>query len=187
MQKQKQSPNNILGSTKGLTLIEIMVSLAIVGILASIGMPSFVEMIKKRRTEAVRDELLASIQTAQTEAIRHGKSVRLVRTEKTANCERTLADANDWSCGWQSRVDTKILQTFTVPSGYVVSQPSKGQELTLNRWGQALDTTTFVINHASDGLSGKATKTICVLRGNRIIKKDGVANIVVNSGVSTCE
>ena len=175
---------NAISCKKGVTLIEIMVSLAIVGILASIGMPSFIEMIKKFRINAVRDDLLASIQLAKTDAIRRGLPIILIRT---STCGLTFTDAGDWRCGWQSVVDSNNnseadaaelaapLQVSTVPSGYVVSQTANGSQLIINKWGQAVGTKTFVISNTSDGLTGNATQTVCMMLGTRIFSKNGSA------------
>ena len=169
---------------RGFTLIEIMVSLAIVGILAAVGMPSFVGMIKKFRINAIRDDLQASIQLAQTDAIRRGLPIIL---ERTTNCGLTPTNADDWSCGWQSVVDSNnnniadtderkpgfMRQGSTVPSGYTVSNVGNASQVNVNKWGQVTGVRTFVISNLADGTAGSATQSVCILRGTRVFSKAG--------------
>ena len=53
----------------GFTLLEILVILVIVGILAAIVAPSWLQFFANRQVEAVRDEIHQGIRQAQTQAI----------------------------------------------------------------------------------------------------------------------
>jgi type IV fimbrial biogenesis protein FimT len=53
----------------GLTLIEIIVALAIVGVLAAIAMPSLREFVLQQRLKATANELLADMQLARSTAL----------------------------------------------------------------------------------------------------------------------
>lgn len=56
-------------SVKGFTLIELMVVVALLGIFASIAVPSFNRMIEKNRVEAVASELYRLVQAARSDAV----------------------------------------------------------------------------------------------------------------------
>ena len=170
---------------RGFTLIESLVSIAILAVLAALAAPSFTQSIKRYRIVAVRDDLMSSIQFARTEAIRRGVAVSLSRT---STC--SPATANDWDCGWEVFVDRNangtrdanatpalddtLLQTSVAPTGYSITQPANGSSITANVWGQTT-TRKFLIYPTADGVSNAATTTICINSGGRIRKLSGDA------------
>ena len=60
---------------RGFSLIELMVSVVIVGILASIGFPEIRSMIQNSRIQAMAHSILNGLQLARTEAIRRNLPV----------------------------------------------------------------------------------------------------------------
>ncbi len=61
---------------RGFTLIELMISIAIVAILLAVAVPSFTEVILQNRMTSYVNEMLASVNYARTEAIKRGLPVR---------------------------------------------------------------------------------------------------------------
>ncbi len=170
-----------LHPTSGFSLIELMVSIAILGILASIAAPSFTNTIKRYQANAARDELVASIQVAQTEARRRGRMVFLSRhTNAAIGCPTATTPASDpWKC-WQMSVDTdnsqaldgtegdaaNALKIFTVHTN--VSIQATPVTASFNRWGQAQNSPRFVIFNAADGTTGTSTNTVCLSVSGRV-------------------
>jgi type IV fimbrial biogenesis protein FimT len=60
---------------RGFTLIELMVSIFVLGILTAIAVPSFVSLMNRNRLASQSNELLAAIQYARIEAIRTNAKV----------------------------------------------------------------------------------------------------------------
>jgi type IV fimbrial biogenesis protein FimT len=162
----------------GFTLVEAMVVVAILAILAMLAAPSFSSSIKRYRVNAIKDDLMSSMQVARSEAIRLGLPVMLIRSSSTAAC--TVATVEEWNCGWQMVVDSNsngtisaaellaARQISTVPIGYDVLHPGQGIQMMFNRWGQAQGVgERFVISNALDGVSGDATITVCISSGGR--------------------
>lgn len=59
----------------GFTLIEAVVTLAIVAILAALAVPSFIEYQARKRMEGVATELYTDLQYARTEAVRRNANI----------------------------------------------------------------------------------------------------------------
>jgi type IV fimbrial biogenesis protein FimT len=68
----------------GFTLIEALVALGIAGILLTLGMPNFTEILNRHRLVKANDTLAASLQYARSEAIKQNKTVRLLFQKTTA-------------------------------------------------------------------------------------------------------
>lgn len=73
----------------GFTLLELMVVVAILAVLAGIGLPSVRSLLLNQRLAAAAQAFNAALSLARTEAIQRSQSVRVA----------ALAD-RDWSGGW---------------------------------------------------------------------------------------
>ncbi|MGE5652450.1 MAG: GspH/FimT family pseudopilin [Bacillota bacterium] len=79
----------------GFSLPELLIVVAIVGIFASLGAPSFRDMIERQRIATTVNDFFAAIYLARSEAIRLGARVDLVPKDA----------AGDWSKGWVVFID----------------------------------------------------------------------------------
>lgn len=89
----------------GFSLIELLVAVALLGILASLALPGFSDMIRNsRRTETV-NELSASLMLARAESLKSGQPVVVCGVDD-ANGNRVIDTAErtctgtDWRDGW---------------------------------------------------------------------------------------
>ncbi len=84
----------------GLTLIELLTTVAIVAILAVVAVPSFKTMSTQNRMVSDLNDLVADLQYARSEAIKRGRNVVVC----PANSHFTDCEASDdWSRGWLVR------------------------------------------------------------------------------------
>ncbi|MBK6867740.1 MAG: GspH/FimT family pseudopilin [Burkholderiales bacterium] len=77
---------------RGLTAIELMVVVVIAAILATIAVPSFNDLINRRRVEGLANELSADIQYAHSESISHNMDVSLTTTTGNYKVTRNGTD-----------------------------------------------------------------------------------------------
>ncbi|WP_185955422.1 GspH/FimT family pseudopilin [Tepidiphilus sp. J10] len=84
----------------GFTLVELMVTIVVLAILLAIGIPSFATLIASNRLTSATNELIASLQTARTEALRRNARVTVCPADPTAT-----ACSGAWRDGWMAFVD----------------------------------------------------------------------------------
>jgi len=77
---------------RGFTLIELMITLAVAGIVLMASVPPFVNMFTRIRVEGTGNELSADLQFARTEAVRRRTIVSLATTSGGAGYRITMPD-----------------------------------------------------------------------------------------------
>ena len=98
-------------SNKGFTLIEMMITIAIIGILAAIGMPSYKNTITSMRMSAEINALSNSLNFARTEAMKRGLVTSVCPVSGGA-----CTTSTDWSGGWSTLLDSTSTELSIVPS-----------------------------------------------------------------------
>jgi len=98
---QKIKRNYSLRSCQGVTLVELLITLIVLGVLIAVAVPSFERMIRSNRLVAETHELLGNLNLARSEATRRGVNVTLCPSSDGNAC----ANGTDWSGGWLMAVD----------------------------------------------------------------------------------
>ena len=87
--------------SKGFTLIELMITLAIAAIVMAIGVPAFQDMIRNNRAIAQTNDFISALSFTRSEAIKRGQRVVLCKSSGGATC----ATSGNWDQGWMIFVD----------------------------------------------------------------------------------
>ena len=94
------------GAQAGFTVTELMVVVAIVGIIAAIAAPDMAEMVRRQRVKTASFDIFAGLTAARSEAIKRNLSVQVTPVSGNWVNGFTVMDANDRLLrsqgGWES-------------------------------------------------------------------------------------
>lgn len=113
----------------GFSLVELMITLVVLGVVVGIAAPSFSGLINSNRLAAASNEVVAALQVARMEAVRRNTSVVLCPSADGAGCAGAawrsfivFADEDG-----DSTVDAgtdEVIRVVTVSEGGIVVNPS---------------------------------------------------------------
>lgn len=96
--------------TRGFTLLEVMVTLAVLGILVSIAIPSFSYLAANTKMKGAATDLHLALLKARSEAVKRSTSVTLTPTNST-----------NWAQGWSMTVDGVAVGEQSALQGVVIT------------------------------------------------------------------
>ncbi len=113
---------------RGFTLIELMVALVVLGILVTVGIPGFQNIIRDNRATSISNELLGAVQFARSTAVSGESTNRVVVCpvcdDPNHDCN---ACGNDWQEGWMVLVEgpNEVLRSRgPFPGGVSINAPA---------------------------------------------------------------
>ena len=92
---------------RGFTLTELVLTLAIAGILAALAAPAFTDFIADNRLITQTNDFIADLNLARTESVKRNRRVTVCKSDNPLAADPTCNVANDsnWSNGWVVFVD----------------------------------------------------------------------------------
>lgn len=82
----------------GVSLIELLVAISVLGVLLGLAMPHFAQMIQDAQNRTAAESLLNGLQLARTEALRRSTQVRFSLTDKDGKVAWTVGCLNANIC-----------------------------------------------------------------------------------------
>lgn len=145
-------------SQLGVTMVEVVIVVAIMGVLAAMAVPSFLEFTRNQRIRAAASDLHISLMRARSEAIKRNANVS-IRPTSTSN----------WGLGWSipdPEGSTTALDNWSSYAGVSATGPTLVTYLSSGRIGGATPpsfevsaTGSSVKRCVSVDLSGRPTTT----------------------------
>ena len=77
-------------------MVELMITMLVLAILATIGIPSFTALIANNRATTATNELLTALQYTRSEAVRQNARVEICSSTDGQTC----STENEWHNGW---------------------------------------------------------------------------------------
>lgn len=123
----------------GFTLIELMVTIALVVILMAVATPSLITFQRNSELTSFANTMLASINAARGEAIKRGRYAMLVP-----------ADGTHWSSGWVVFVDMDRSQDYSETLDFtLLTREAPSSYLTLTGTGTLIATPPYILFDSS--------------------------------------
>lgn len=106
-------------SERGFTLVELMVTVAILAIIAGIAAPSFINLIRKNRVTSAGNELVALLQVARSGAISNRATATVCPSTDGATC--AAGAGNRWIAFYVKNGATTVIRDSMLSSGVTVA------------------------------------------------------------------
>jgi len=153
----------------GFTLIELMVTVAIIAVLATLTAPSFRALAANQTLSNTSQELLTALMTARAQALKNNQSATVART-----------DGSSWTGGWQVFVDANSNDSYQSGTDtLVITREALDPDITVEATSGGIPAANEFRYKADGFLAGGANKSV-MLRSTYTGKKRCI--IVGNTG-----
>jgi type IV fimbrial biogenesis protein FimT len=167
-----------LATEQGFTLLELIITLAIAAIVATLAVPSYNTMIKNNSQKAHINELAGALYLARSEAVSNNQNVVICQSNDTITPDCT--DTNNWNTGWLMYIDADGSNTYentetVLKIGRDISSGSK--TLTRSVFGSGeLDYIRYSPSGTTDANSGSSF-VLCDSRGTESAKGINISKL----------
>ena len=151
---QRQHACRRPAEARGFTLVELMITVAVIGILAVVAVPAMTDMINNSRLRGQSEEVTAALQLARSEAVRRNQRITACAAASGTTC---AASATRFVVYWQdpgNAANTEMVREISMPGSVQVSGPVAGVQF--RSTGLADSAQQLQVTVASD------TRYVCV-------------------------
>lgn len=152
----------------GFTLLELLITLALVAIVVAIGAPAFGDVIKNNRLTTQINTLVGHLAYARSEAVLRSQQVIICASSNTTSCTGV------WKDGWIVFIDADNDSAWTAGEEVLrVQQTLSGTTTLSSTYG-----TSFVYDNRgfSTVAAGPGTFSLCDDRGVGYLKSISISN-----------
>lgn len=151
----------------GFTLIELMVTISIAAILATIAIPSFQDATLNSKLNALSNNFVASAHLARSEAIKRNATVTL------------SAASGGWQNGWEVKAGTTVIHTQSnLPNGFLLSEGNSVSSIVFQPTGVGANSASLTLCRVTPTV-GSQKRTISV-------SVTGRPDVTKVTGATTC-
>jgi type IV fimbrial biogenesis protein FimT len=140
----------------GFTLLETMITVAIIGIIAALAVPSYQDMIERDRLKQAVESLKSDVQFARTQAIKRSENVIV---------SRITGNAGSWCYGLArknppSKTSCDCTETVTTDNDYCDIKIVSGTGFNTTNMDSATGNSTFSFRRGTIGANGVTFSTL---------------------------
>lgn len=157
--------------SRGFTLVELMVTMAIAALLLAVGVPGMTNLARDARLSSQADLLVSSLNYARTEAVRQRVDFTVCPATTPSTGTACTTNLQTWGTGWIAVGNSTVVQRVDPKSGVTITA--------------AFDDVTF---RATVGNAAASRSfTLCVSgRKQQLVDVNLSGNVSKRVGTTTC-
>lgn len=159
----------------GFTLVELIVTMVVAGILLAIAVPSFQSVIRNNQLSTQANEFISALNLARSEAVTRGTRVVVCKSVNGSLCTTT----GDWSQGWIVFADPDNNANVNNADEIIRVRQKLDGTVTLVGGGDVASYVSFLANGFSQTVTGSPQKGDFTLKAST-----GSKTIAINLNAS---
>lgn len=146
-------------AVRGFTLIELVVTIALLGVLLTLSLPGFMTWIRNSQVRTAADALQGGLRTAQAEAIRRNRQVVMSFTNATPALNATaVAGGKNWSLQSVAQFGESTTDSTRYIGGGAIGDVASGVSI-VDHAGTGISAVCFnsngrLVTNATPGITG---------------------------------
>jgi prepilin-type N-terminal cleavage/methylation domain len=139
----------------GFTIIELMITIGLLAVMVTLGIPAFTSTINSNETAAKSNAFLSALKMARSEATKRRLTIFVCASDNQTDCA-----SNDWSDGWIVFEDTDSSNAFEAANDTIIDTYQLPNGFAITRGGPNPDEVRFLATGLSNATPAQAF-TIC--------------------------